>query len=151
MALRGWLPLLLIGAAAPGRCPTCGHVAVSELWITIGFLGQALFTARFLAQWVASERRRDSVVPVAFWWLSLGGGVVLLTYAAGRRDPVIVVGQAMGIFIYVRNLMLYAKGRRRAARRAARAAAAGAAAPVLGPHRLDAAAVERRDAGASPR
>jgi lipid-A-disaccharide synthase-like uncharacterized protein len=93
--------------------PTC--------WLVIGFLGQALFTARFVVQWVVSEKARDSVVPVAFWWLSLLGGVALLSYAISRRDPVIVVGQTMGLFVYVRNLMLVAKATRRAARRATRA------------------------------
>jgi lipid-A-disaccharide synthase-like uncharacterized protein len=94
----------------------------ARLWLVIGFTGQAIFTARFLVQWVASERRRDSVVPVAFWWLSLLGGLTLLAYAVSRRDPVIVVGQGMGIFIYVRNLMLVAKGKRRAAKRTQREA-----------------------------
>src|SRR5262249_39176322 len=96
----------------------------AKLWLTIGFLGQAVFTARFLVQWLASEREKDSVMPVAFWWLSLLGGLTLLTYAVHREDPVIIVGQAMGIFIYVRNLMLVAKGRRRVARHRARARSA---------------------------
>ena len=82
-------------------------------WLAVGFVGQGLFTARFLVQWVASEKQRDAVVPVAFWWLSLLGGTALLSYAISRRDPVIVVGQSMGLFIYVRNLMLVAKARRR--------------------------------------
>jgi len=86
------------------------------VWVVIGFLGQALFTARFAVQWVVSERKRDSVVPPAFWWLSLAGGSVLLAYVVHRRDPVLIVGQAMGVFIYIRNLMLVAKGKRRAAR-----------------------------------
>ncbi|MGE5754315.1 MAG: lipid-A-disaccharide synthase N-terminal domain-containing protein, partial [Planctomycetaceae bacterium] len=64
------------------------------LWLTIGFLGQAIFTARFLVQWIVSEKKRDSVVPVAFWWLSLLGGLTLLSYATYRRDPVIILGQA---------------------------------------------------------
>src|SRR3954467_9336536 len=84
-------------------------------WVKIGFLGQFAFTARFLVQWIASEQKRDSVVPVAFWWLSLLGGTTLLSYAGPRRDPVIIVGQSLGVFIYVRNLMLAAKGKRRAA------------------------------------
>jgi lipid-A-disaccharide synthase-like uncharacterized protein len=63
-------------------------------WIVIGFLGQAIFTARFLVQWVVSEKKRDSVVPVAFWWLSLFGGMTLLSYAISRRDPVIIVDRA---------------------------------------------------------
>jgi lipid-A-disaccharide synthase-like uncharacterized protein len=85
-----------------------------SLWVKIGFLGQAAFTARFLVQWVASEKKRDSVVPVAFWWLSIVGGVVLLSYAIHRRDPVIIVGQAMGLLVYARNLMLVERARRRA-------------------------------------
>jgi lipid-A-disaccharide synthase-like uncharacterized protein len=91
------------------------------MWLTVGFLGQAFFTARFLVQWLASERERQSIVPVAFWWLSLLGGFALLSYAIFRRDPVIITGQAMGLFVYVRNLMLLYKTRRRAACRAARA------------------------------
>jgi len=82
-------------------------------WLVVGFLGQALFTARFVVQWLVSERERDSVVPVAFWWLSLMGGTALVSYAAWRRDPVIIVGQAMGLLVYVRNLMLVSKARRR--------------------------------------
>lgn len=114
-----------------------------SLWVKIGFLGQAAFTARFLVQWVASERKRDSVVPVAFWWLSLVGGTILLAYAIHRRDPVIIVGQAMGLVVYARNLMLVERSRRRAAKRLRRAATGAksespAAAP--GPHRVDPAA-----------
>src|SRR5918993_2915921 len=93
----------------------------STFWMIIGFLGQAIFTARFLVQWVVSEKKRDSVVPVAFWWLSLFGGVTLLSYAISRRDPVIIVGQGMGLFVYVRNLMLVGKARRRAAHHEGRA------------------------------
>ena len=106
-------------------------------WLTVGFGGQAFFTARFLVQWAVSESRRESVVPVAFWWLSLGGGAALLAYAAHRRDPVIVVGQAMGLFVYARNLMLTAKARERDARRRKRtealvtAAAEDARRPVV--------------------
>jgi lipid-A-disaccharide synthase-like uncharacterized protein len=87
-------------------------VAVASLWLAVGFSGQALFTARFVVQWAASERRRDAVVPVAFWWLSLLGGAALLAYAIARRDPVIVVGQVLGLFVYARNLMLIAAARR---------------------------------------
>ena len=65
-------------------------------WQVIGFVGQGVFTARFLVQWIASEKKRDSVVPVAFWWLSLVGGFSLLVYAIHRRDPVFIVGQGMG-------------------------------------------------------
>jgi lipid-A-disaccharide synthase-like uncharacterized protein len=79
-------------------------------WLIIGFLGQTLFTARFVVQWFASERRRDSIVPVAFWWLSLSGGAALLAYATFRRDPVIIAGQGMGLAVYIRNLMLIYQG-----------------------------------------
>jgi lipid-A-disaccharide synthase-like uncharacterized protein len=102
-------------------------LSTPTIWLIVGFTGQAIFTGRFLVQWVASERRRDSVVPVAFWWLSLAGGLTLLSYALYKEDPVIIVGQSMGAFIYIRNLMLVQKGRQRAERQAARAAAALAA------------------------
>ncbi len=81
------------------------------VWLTVGFLGQAFFTARFLVQWLASERKRESIVPVAFWWLSVFGGLALLSYAVFRRDPVIITGQTMGLFVYVRNLMLVNKAK----------------------------------------
>jgi lipid-A-disaccharide synthase-like uncharacterized protein len=86
-------------------------VSSLTFWLTIGFLGQALFTARFLVQWVVSEKKRASVVPVAFWWLSLLGGMALLAYAIFRRDLVIITGQGMGLFVYTRNLMLVGKAR----------------------------------------
>lgn len=84
----------------------------TSLWIGIGLAGQLLFTSRFLVQWIASERRRESVVPVAFWWFSLAGGVTLLSYALWRHDPVFIVGQAMGLVVYARNLaLIHAKNR----------------------------------------
>jgi len=76
------------------------------LWLVIGFAGQALFSARFIVQWIASERKRRSIVPVAFWFLSLAGGSILFFYAFLRRDPVIMVGQASGLIVYIRNLWL---------------------------------------------
>jgi lipid-A-disaccharide synthase-like uncharacterized protein len=79
-------------------------VTTEQLWLTIGLLGQALFSARFLVQWIASERRRRSVVPRAFWYFSVGGGITLLVYAIYRRDPVFIVGQGAGLFVYARNL-----------------------------------------------
>ena len=75
-------------------------------WLLIGFVGQACFFGRFLIQWIVSERRRQSVVPVAFWYFSIVGGVILLAYAIHRRDPVFIVGQAVGLFVYARNLYL---------------------------------------------
>ena len=72
----------------------------------LGLLGQVLFFSRFLVQWVASEKKGRSVVPLSFWYLSLGGGGLLLAYALWRKDPVITLGQLVGLFVYVRNLML---------------------------------------------
>jgi len=77
-----------------------------ELWVALGFLGQALFASRFLVQWVCSEREKRSIVPVAFWYLSILGGAVLLSYALWRRDPVFIMGQGCGLVIYFRNLVL---------------------------------------------
>lgn len=76
----------------------------NPVWLAIGFIGQALFFGRFFVQWIASERRRQSVVPRSFWYLSLAGGAVLLSYAIHRRDPVFILGQATGFLIYSRNL-----------------------------------------------
>ena len=75
-------------------------------WLVLGFVAQGLFTMRFLVQWVASERQKRSVVPRAFWYLSVVGGALLLVYAIYRRDPVFILGQATGLVVYVRNLML---------------------------------------------
>jgi lipid-A-disaccharide synthase-like uncharacterized protein len=79
-------------------------VTTEQVWLAIGLLGQALFSARFLVQWIASERRRRSVVPRAFWYFSVGGGLTLLAYAIYRRDPVFIIGQGAGVFVYARNL-----------------------------------------------
>ena len=83
-------------------------------WLAVGFLGQGMFTLRFVVQWVHSERARKSVVPVAFWYFSLAGGVTLLVYAVYREDPVFIVGQGLGLAIYLRNLRLIQAARRRA-------------------------------------
>ena len=80
-------------------------------WVLLGFIGQALFSCRFLIQWIASERRGASVVPFAFWWFSLAGGLCLLVYAISRQDPVFIVGQASGLIVYTRNLILLARSR----------------------------------------
>lgn len=76
------------------------------IWIMVGLGGQLIFSARFILQWAASERAGRSVVPVAFWWLSIGGAAVLLAYAIHRADPVFILGQSMGFAIYARNLWL---------------------------------------------
>lgn len=75
-------------------------------WVLIGFLGQFLFMMRFVVQWVHSERLKKSVVPVAFWFFSLGGGAILLIYAIYQKDPVFIMGQGLGLLIYLRNLTL---------------------------------------------
>lgn len=85
----------------------------SYVWLAIGFLGQGLFSMRFLVQWLTSERQRKSVIPVAFWYFSLAGGITLLTYAIHRKDPVFIVGQITGVFIYSRNLYFIHRDRRR--------------------------------------
>jgi lipid-A-disaccharide synthase-like uncharacterized protein len=82
------------------------------IWLAVGFLGQGLFSARFIVQWLKSEKLKKSVVPLAFWYFSLGGGLVLLAYAIHRTDPVFIVGQAAGVFIYLRNLHLIYRERR---------------------------------------
>lgn len=78
----------------------------TTIWIIVGLIGQALFSARFLLQWLASEKAKRSVVPKAFWYFSIGGSAVLLAYAIHRVDPVFILGQAAGFAIYLRNLYL---------------------------------------------
>jgi lipid-A-disaccharide synthase-like uncharacterized protein len=75
-----------------------------DSWVVLGFVAQGFFTMRFVVQWIASERARKSVMPVAFWFFSLGGGVLLLIYALYRKDPVFIAGQALGLLVYIRNL-----------------------------------------------
>ena len=84
-------------------------------WLLLGFAGQALFSARFLVQWVHSERRKQSIVPVAFWYFSLAGGATLFTYALHIGDPVFILGQSLGVLIYSRNLYFIHKQRRQLA------------------------------------
>ena len=79
------------------------------IFLIIGFAGQGLFASRFIFQWIYSEKRGESSIPVIFWYLSIFGGVGLLTYAIFRKDPVIILGQTFGIFIYLRNLILIYK------------------------------------------
>ena len=72
--------------------------------VLVGYAGQALFTMRFIVQWIATERARKSVFPVAFWFFSIGGGVLLFAYALVKMDPVFIIGQGFGVFVYLRNL-----------------------------------------------
>jgi len=77
-----------------------------KYWLYLGFAGQLLFALRFLVQWVASERRGESIIPIYFWYLSLCGSLILLAYAVFRRDPVFILGQSTGFLVYIRNLIL---------------------------------------------
>ncbi len=79
-------------------------VAQLDWWVALGFVAQLMFTARFAVQWIASERENRMVIPLAFWFFSIGGGLLLLVYAIHRRDPVFIAGQAFGVFVYARNL-----------------------------------------------
>ena len=81
-------------------------------WLIIGFVGQALFGARFIIQWVVSEKKGESTIPLAFWYCSIGGAVLLLTYAIYKQDPVFIVGQSLGSIVYVRNLILIDRKRK---------------------------------------
>ena len=85
-----------------------------DVWTVIGLAGQMLFFFRFFYQWIASERAKRSIVPEAFWYFSMGGGLVLLIYAIQRQDIVFTLGQACGLFIYSRNIFLIRRERRRA-------------------------------------
>ena len=76
------------------------------IWLCIGFFGQSLFFMRWLIQWLASERHNESRMPIAIWYMSLGGGMITLAYAIYRKDPVFIAGQSVGAFVYLRNLML---------------------------------------------
>lgn len=82
------------------------------VWVLVGLFGQIMFTMRFIVQWVASERAQASVVPVAFWYFSLAGGLIVLAYGLQKWEPVIILGQLPGTVIYTRNLMLIHKARR---------------------------------------
>ena len=77
-----------------------------KYWIAFGLLGQICFSMRFLVQWIVSERKGESTIPIVFWYFSLAGGLILFTYAVHIRDPVFILGQGCGAFIYIRNLIL---------------------------------------------
>ena len=88
--------------------------AVEFTWVMLGLVGQLVFAGRFIVQWIASEKARKSVVPLAFWYLSIIGGAILFAYAVYRQDPVFIFGQSMGLFIYLRNLWLIHAEKQRA-------------------------------------
>ena len=89
-------------------------VAKFDFWLAFGLVAQLFFTARFLVQWISSERAGKSIVPMAFWFFSMGGGLMTLVYGIVKREPVIIVGQALATIIYIRNIMLIVKSRGRA-------------------------------------
>jgi lipid-A-disaccharide synthase-like uncharacterized protein len=86
-------------------------IARFDFWLAFGLVAQLLFTARFLVQWISSERAGQSVVPMAFWFFSMGGGLMTLVYGIVKREPVIILGQAMATVIYIRNIMLILRNR----------------------------------------
>ncbi|MDX2263779.1 MAG: lipid-A-disaccharide synthase N-terminal domain-containing protein [Hyphomicrobiales bacterium] len=85
---------------------------VEIIWLTIGFGAQMMFSMRFLVQWIASERARESIVPETFWYFSFVGGLMMLTYAVYRKDPVFILGQALGLVVYSRNIYLIWRNKR---------------------------------------
>jgi lipid-A-disaccharide synthase-like uncharacterized protein len=87
-------------------------IARFDFWLLFGMMAQLVFGARFIVQWIVSERAGKSVMPLAFWFLSVGGGLMTLIYGLVRREPVIIFGQALSTIIYVRNLMLIFRERR---------------------------------------
>ena len=101
------------------RIPRFAHVSpvaydgsimsIETIWLAIGFLGQGLFFGRWVIQWIASERKAESQVPVSFWYMSLIGGLITLAYAIYRKDPVFIAGQSIGSIVYIRNLMLISR------------------------------------------
>jgi lipid-A-disaccharide synthase-like uncharacterized protein len=101
------------------RVPRFAHVSpiahdgsimsIETIWLAIGFLGQGLFFGRWVIQWIASERKAESQVPLSFWYMSLIGGLITLAYAIYRRDPVFIAGQSIGSIVYIRNLMLISR------------------------------------------
>ena len=86
-----------------------------HIWIMIGFFGQGLFFMRFLVQWIASERKKESTIPTAFWYFSIGGGLTLLVYSLWRQDPVFIAGQSLGVLIYSRNLYFIRRAKEKTA------------------------------------
>ena len=89
-----------------------GMAGYDLLWLAIGLAGQTMFMMRFIVQWIHSERHGQSLIPVSFWYLSLGGGLIVLAYGVHKLDPVIILGQLPGTLVYSRNLMLIYRARK---------------------------------------
>lgn len=104
--------MLIDISRAVGAYFTDVFITRADWWLILGFVAQALFTMRFLVQWIASERAGHSVIPLAFWLFSIGGGLLLLVYALYRRDAVFIAGQAFGVFVYLRNLYFVMRDRK---------------------------------------
>lgn len=85
------------------------NMSKEALWLVVGFAGQLVFTGRFALQWLYSEYKKRSLIPVGFWYLSLVGSALLLAYAIYRQDPVFIIGQSFGFVVYLRNLQLIAR------------------------------------------
>lgn len=81
-------------------------MSIETIWLVIGFTGQAIFGSRFLIQWIVSEKKKMSVIPMVFWYISLAGSITLLAYAIHKQDPVFILGQSTGFIIYLRNIVL---------------------------------------------
>jgi len=107
--------LLIDLSHAVGAYLTDVFVTRLDWWIALGVAAQLLFTARFVVQWIASERAGHSVIPLAFWVFSIFGGLLLLLYALYRKDAVFIAGQAFGVFVYLRNLYFVLRDRKAAA------------------------------------
>ncbi len=105
LALAAGLAVDPVRASVPKVIDT-----LHPLWTTVGFIGQILFSGRFVVQWLFSERARRSITPVHFWYLSMIGSALLLAYAIYQRDPVIILGQGFGFVVYLRNLTLIRRG-----------------------------------------
>jgi lipid-A-disaccharide synthase-like uncharacterized protein len=113
-----------LAPSPPSQISSVAHARIYEIgsrmsndtvWLAVGFLGQAMFSMRFVVQWLYSERKKKSVIPLAFWYFSVAGGATLLAYAIHKVDPVFIVGQAGGLFVYLRNLQLLRQHRAEAA------------------------------------
>ncbi|HKO30803.1 MAG TPA: lipid-A-disaccharide synthase N-terminal domain-containing protein [Nitrospiraceae bacterium] len=99
--------ILLVSPIAPNGLMMT--ITIEYIWLAIGFLGQGLFFGRWVVQWIASEKKAESQVPISFWYMSLIGGLITLAYAIYREDPVFIAGQSIGSLVYIRNLMLIAR------------------------------------------